>query len=205
MIIGIPKEIKPQEQRVGAVPAMVHDLAAGGHRILIETGAGLGAGITDEAYREAGAEIVADASAVYGGAEMIVKVKEPLPAEYPLIRRGQILFTFFHFAASRELTEAMCASGAHCFAYETLTVDGRRPLLTPMSEIAGRMAVQAGACALEAHRGGRGILLGGVAGVEPAQVLFAVGFAVVTALLAALWPAWLASRLEPVEAMRFQA
>jgi alanine dehydrogenase len=171
MIIGIPKEIKEQENRVGAVPAMVHDLAQGGHRILVEAGAGFAAGILDEHFAEAGAEIAADAAEVYRQAEMIVKVKEPLPEEYPLLRQGQILFTFFHFAASHELTAAMCAGGAHCFAYETLTVGDQRPLLTPMSEIAGRMSVQAGAFFLEAHKGGRGILLGGVPGVAPANVL----------------------------------
>jgi alanine dehydrogenase len=171
MLIGIPKEIKQQENRVGAVPAMVHDLVASGHRVLVEAGAGFAAGILDDHYVHAGAEIAATADEVYRQAELIVKVKEPLPEEYPLLRPGQILFTFFHFAASRDLTEAMCASGAHCFAYETLTVNGQRPLLTPMSEVAGRMSVQAGAFFLEAHKGGRGILLGGVPGVEPANVL----------------------------------
>jgi alanine dehydrogenase len=170
MIIGIPKEIKAQENRVGAVPAMVHDLVEGGNRVLVEAGAGLGAGIRDEQFAHAGAEVLASAAEVYE-ADMIVKVKEPLPEEYGLIRPGQILFTFFHFAASRELTEAMLASGAHCFAYETLTVSGTRPLLKPMSEVAGRMSAQVGAFSLEAHQGGRGILLGGVPGVEPANVL----------------------------------
>jgi len=171
MIIGIPKEIKEQENRVGAVPAMVHDLVEGGHRVLVEAGAGLGAGVLDEQFSHAGAQLVANAAEVYGQAELIVKVKEPLPEEYPLVRAGQILFTFFHFAASRALTEAMLASGAHCFAYETLTVNDKLPLLTPMSEVAGRMSVQAGAFFLESHKGGRGILLGGVPGVEPANVL----------------------------------
>lgn len=171
MIIGVPKEIKEQESRVGAVPAMVHDLVIGGHRMLVQSGAGLGAGILDAQFAHAGAEVVATAQEVYGEAQMIVKVKEPLPGEYPLLRPGQILFTFFHFAASQGLTEAMIASGAHCFAYETLTVDGRRPILTPMSEVAGRMSVQVGAFFLEAHNGGRGILIGGVPGVEPANVL----------------------------------
>jgi len=171
MIIGIPKEIKQQENRVAAVPALVHELVDGGHRVLVETNAGVGAGILDEQFAHAGAEIAGKAAEVYAQAELIVKVKEPLPEEYPLIRRGQILFTFFHFAASRALTQAMCASGAHCFAYETLTLNGDRPLLTPMSEVAGRMSVQVGAFFLEAHKGGRGILLGGVPGVEPANVL----------------------------------
>ena len=171
MIIGVPKEIKEQENRVGAVPAMVHDLVVGGHRVLVQAGAGVAAGILDAQFTHAGAEIVSTAQEVYGEAQMIVKVKEPLPEEYPLLRPGQILFTFFHFAASRGLTEAMIASGTHCFAYETLTVDGRRPILTPMSEVAGRMSVQVGAFFLEAHQGGRGILIGGVPGVEPANVL----------------------------------
>ncbi|MGD8206815.1 MAG: alanine dehydrogenase [Thiohalocapsa sp.] len=171
MIVGVPKEIKEQENRVAAVPAMVHDLVVAGHRVLIESGAGAAAGILDGHLAGAGAEIVADAEQVWGESELIVKVKEPLPEEYPLLRPGQILFTFFHFAASRELTEAMLASGTHCFAYETLTVKGTRPLLTPMSEVAGRMSVQVGAFFLEAHKGGRGILLGGVPGVQPADVL----------------------------------
>jgi alanine dehydrogenase len=171
LIVGIPTEIRPQEHRVGAVPALVHDLTAGGHQVLVQAGAGLGAGLLDEDYREAGARIAADAAAVYGEADLIVKVKEPLSDEIALIRPGQILFAFFHFAASRELTEAMLASGAHCFAYETLTVGGERPLLAPMSEIAGRMAAQVGACHLGAHHGGRGVLLGGVPGVARANVL----------------------------------
>ncbi|MBK8976951.1 MAG: alanine dehydrogenase [Planctomycetes bacterium] len=175
MKIGVPKEIKPQENRIGAVPAMVHGLVAGGHTVLVQQGGGLGAGIPDEAYVKAGARIVSSAAEVYGEADMIVKVKEPLATEYPLIRPGQILFTYFHFAASRELTEAMVASGAHCFAYETLDVDGKLPLLTPMSEVAGRMSIQVGAASLEAHHGGRGMLLGGVPGVEPATVLILGG------------------------------
>ena len=171
MIVGIPAEIKPQEHRVGAVPALVHDLTGSGHQVLVQAGAGLGAGLADAAYRDAGARLVADAAAVYAEADLIVKVKEPLPDEIALIRPGQTLFTFFHFAATHELTEAMLASGAHCFAYETLTVAGERPLLAPMSEIAGRMAAQVGACYLAAHTGGRGVLLGGVPGVAPANVL----------------------------------
>ena len=171
MIVGVPTEIKPQEHRVGAVPALVHDLTASGHQVLVQAGAGLGAGLADDAYREAGARIADDAEAVYAAADLIVKVKEPLPEEIALIRPGQILFTFFHFAASRALTEAMLGSGAHCFAYETLTIAGERPLLAPMSEIAGRMAAQVGAYYLAAHHGGRGVLMGGVPGVAPANVL----------------------------------
>ncbi|MCC7397149.1 MAG: alanine dehydrogenase [Planctomycetes bacterium] len=171
MIIGVPKEIKPQENRVGAVPAMVMDLVAAGHKVLVQETAGHGAGISDDAYKAVGAKMVKTAGEVYGGADMIVKVKEPLPTEYPLIKKGQLLFTYFHFAASRELTDAMLASGANCFAYETLVYRNSLPLLTPMSEVAGRMAVQVGAVCLEKHMGGRGILLGGVPGVEPATVV----------------------------------
>jgi alanine dehydrogenase len=175
MIIGVPKEIKAQENRVGAVPAMVMELVAAGHTVLVERGAGLGAGITDAQYEKVGARMLATASEVYGGAEMIVKVKEPLPAEYPLIKKGHLLFTYFHFAANRELTDAMLKSGANCFAYETLQVGRTLPLLTPMSEVAGRMAVQVGAVCLEKHMGGRGILLGGIPGTEPATVLILGG------------------------------
>jgi len=168
MIIGIPKEIKPQENRIGAVPAMVHDLVEAGHEVLIEASGGLGAGITDDDFTAVGGKIAASAAEVYGDAEMIIKVKEPLPVEHALIRPGQILFTYFHFAASRELTQSMLDSGAMCFAYETLTEDGHSlPLLTPMSEVAGRMAIQVGAEYLEGHNGARGILLGGVPGVAP--------------------------------------
>ena len=175
MIIGVPKEIKAQENRVGAVPAMVLDLVGAGHKVLVQKGAGLGAGVSDEAYVKVGAVMVATAQEVYGQAEMIVKVKEPLPAEYPLIKKGQLLFTYFHFAAARELTDAMLKSGANCFAYETLVHRNSLPLLTPMSEVAGRMSVQVGAVCLEKHYGGRGILLGGVPGVEPATVVILGG------------------------------
>ena len=175
MIIGVPKEIKAQENRVGAVPAMVLDLVGAGHTVLVQNGAGLGAGVTDEAYVKVGAKMVASAAEVYGQADLIVKVKEPLPAEYPLIKKGQLLFTYFHFAAARELTEAMLKSGANCFAYETLIHKGSLPLLTPMSEVAGRMSVQVGAVCLEKHFGGRGILLGGIPGVEPATVVILGG------------------------------
>ncbi len=175
MIIGVPKEIKPQEHRVGAVPAMVHELVDAGHSVLVQTSAGVGAGLLDSAFEAAGARIVDSASDVYGQAEMIIKVKEPLPEEYDLIRKGQLLFTYFHFAASRSLTEAMIQSGAHCYAYETLEIGDSLPLLTPMSEVAGRMAIQVGAACLERHNGGRGMLLGGVPGVEPATVLILGG------------------------------
>ncbi|MCR9248525.1 MAG: alanine dehydrogenase [bacterium] len=175
MIIGVPKEIKPQENRIGAVPAMVLELVDAGHKVLVEKDGGLGAGIPDEAFTAVGATIAPDAATVYGESEMIVKVKEPLAAEYPLIRPNQIVFTYFHFAASQELTVAMMQSGAHCFAYETLIHNDSLPLLTPMSEVAGRMAVQVGAVCLEKHMGSRGILLGGIPGVEPANVVILGG------------------------------
>lgn len=171
MIIGIPRETKEGEYRVSAVPAVVEPLVGAGHRVLVETSAGRGCGIADADYTRAGAEIFPAASDIYAAADMIVKVKEPLPEEYPLIRAGQIVFTFFHFAASRELTEAMLRSGAVCIAYETIEEDGGRlPILTPMSEVAGRMAVHEGAKYLERPMQGRGILLGGVPGVAPANV-----------------------------------
>lgn len=171
MIIGVPKEIKPQENRIGAVPAMVLELVEAGHTVLVEQSGGIGAGVTDQEYAAVGAKMIATAADVYSQADMIVKVKEPLPAEYALIKKDQILFTYFHFAADRGLTEAMVKSGAHCFAYETLIHRGSLPLLTPMSEVAGRMAVQVGAVCLEKHMGGRGILVGGIPGVEPAKVV----------------------------------
>jgi alanine dehydrogenase len=171
MIIGVPKEIKTDEGRVAATPAGVDQLTRAGHSVLVEASAGVKSGLTDEAYVAAGAKIVGTAAEVFAKAEMIVKVKEPLPPEWPLIRKGQIVFTYFHFAASRALTDAMRKSGAACVAYETLEERGRLPLLTPMSEVAGRMAVQEGAKYLEAPFGGVGILLGGVPGVEPARVV----------------------------------
>jgi alanine dehydrogenase len=176
MIIGVPKEIKEQENRIGAVPATVHDLVVAGHKVLVQKGGGLGAGIPDQGYAEAGAELVDKAETIWSRAEMIMKVKEPLPAEYPLIKKDQLLFTYFHFAADRKLTDACLKGGAHCFAYETLTDHrGQLPLLTPMSEVAGRMAIQVGAHYLERHSGGRGVLLGGVPGVEPGTVLILGG------------------------------
>ena len=176
MIIGVPREVKADENRVGLVPAGVEGLAIAGHTVLVETDAGGGIGIGDEVYREAGATIVSSAEEVYARAEMIVKVKEPLSAEYPLLRSGQILFTYFHFAASASLMKACMESGAVCIAYETVELADRSlPLLAPMSEVAGRMAVQEGAKYLERAMGGRGILLGGVPGVEPAKVVIIGG------------------------------
>ncbi|MEM7474880.1 MAG: alanine dehydrogenase [Planctomycetota bacterium] len=171
MIIGVPGEVKQDEYRIAMLPVGVEELTRRGHRVLIQAGAGLGSGLADHAYLQAGAELVASIEDVYREAELIVKVKEPQPEEYPLIRPGQTLFTYFHFAASRELTETMIQSGAHCIAYETLEDDeGRLSLLTPMSEVAGRMSVQEGAKYLERPQQGRGILLGGVPGVAPAHI-----------------------------------
>ena len=172
MQIGVLKEIKTEENRVGMTPSGVEILARAGHRVMIEQGAGLGSGYTDDQYRAAGAEIAATPAAIYAQAELVLHVKEPQTQEYGLIRPGQILFTYFHFAASESLTRAMLASGAVCIAYETVTDrQGTLPLLTPMSEVAGRMAAQEAARCLERTQGGRGVLLGGVPGVEPAVVL----------------------------------
>ena len=176
MIIGVPKEIKIQEYRVGLTPEGVDTLVRQGHQIYIETKAGVGSGFADDTYIKAGAKIIPTAQEVYAIAEMIIKVKEPLAAEYPLIKAGQILFTYFHFAASKELTEAMMKSLAVCIAYETVELaDGSLPLLVPMSEVAGRMAVNVGAYSLGKPFGGKGKLLGGVPGVKPAEVLIIGG------------------------------
>ena len=172
MIVGILKEIKAAENRVSMTPAGVEVMLENGHDVLVETEAGMGSGFDDGAYREAGAEIVATPEEIYRRAGMVMHVKEPQPSEYPLIRAGQIFFTYFHFASSEQLTRAMIASGAVCIAYETIVgADGSLPLLTPMSEVAGRMAAQEAAKYAERTQGGRGILLGGVPGVQPANVL----------------------------------
>ncbi len=172
MIVGLPKEIKNNEKRVGLVPGTVAELVRNGHTVLVQDTAGIGSGFSNDDYIKAGGQIVATAADVYGGADMIVKVKEPIEPEYPLIRENQVLFTYFHFAASQELTEAMMQRKAVCIAYETVMKnDGSLPLLIPMSEVAGRMAPQEGAKYLEHPMGGRGILLGGVPGTQPARVL----------------------------------
>lgn len=171
MLIGVPREIKRDEYRVAMLPVGVEELTRAGHKVLIEAGAGIGSGIPDAEYAAEGAEIVGSAKQIYARADLIVKVKEPLHEEFALIRTGQTLFTYFHFAASRELTEAMLTSGANCLAYETLRdAQGRLPLLTPMSEVAGRMSIQEGAKYLERPQMGRGILLAGVPGVAPAHI-----------------------------------
>ncbi len=176
MIIGVPREIKPDEYRVAMLPFGVEELTRRGHRVLIQTGAGIGSGLADDEYRDCGATIVEAATDLFAEADLVVKVKEPLPAEWPLLRPGQSLFTFFHFAASETLTRAVLDTGATAVAYETLR--GKRgdlPLLTPMSEVAGRMSIQEGAKYLERPQEGRGILLSGVPGVPPANILILGG------------------------------
>jgi len=171
MIVGVPREIKADEHRVALLPVGVEQLVARGHQVVVEAEAGVGSGYDNEAYRAAGAAIVETPAEVYGQADMIVKVKEPLAAEYPLIRKDQIVFTYFHFAASETMTRAILESGCVAIAYETVELPDRElPLLTPMSEVAGRMAIQEGAKFLEYRMGGSGILLGGVPGVYPAYV-----------------------------------
>jgi len=171
MIIGVPKEVKRDEYRVALLPVGADELTRAGHRVLVERGAGLGSGLPDQSYADHGAELVNTAAEVFARADMIVKVKEPQSQEISLLRKGQIVFTYFHFAADRALTEGVLASGATAVAYETLRDDqGRLPLLTPMSEVAGRMSIQEGAKYLERPQMGRGILLGGVPGVAPAHI-----------------------------------
>jgi alanine dehydrogenase len=176
MKIGVPKEIKTNENRVALVPAGAEAFVAAGHTVMIEKGAGEGSGFPDEAYTSVGATIGPDADAVWREAEMIMKVKEPIAKEWPHMRRNQVIFTYFHFAADEKLTRAHIDSGAVCIAYETVELPSRElPLLTPMSEVAGRMAVQEGAKYLEKLYGGRGVLLGGVPGVPPAKVVILGG------------------------------
>jgi alanine dehydrogenase len=169
--VGVVREIKVHENRVSLTPAGADRLAGAGHEVFVQAGAGEGSRLSDVDYEQAGARILPDPSSVFARADLILKVKEPLSEEWPRLRRGQTLFTYLHLAADRKLTEALIATGAHCFAYETLEAGGSLPLLTPMSEVAGRMAIQAGAQWLERSRGGSGILLGGVPGVDRAQVL----------------------------------
>ena len=171
MIIGVPKEIKQQENRVSLLPSAAYQLARRGHRVIVERGAGVGSGYPDSDYEQAGASLVGEHAAVFAEADLIIKVKEPLPEEYPLLRKGQILFTYLHLAASRPLTDALAASGAVCIAYETVEINHRLPLLEPMSEIAGRMSIIMGGYFLAKHQGGAGVLLGGVPGVLPGKVV----------------------------------
>jgi len=176
MIIGVPKEVKNNENRVSLTPAGAVELTKNGHKVYIQQSAGKGSGFDDEDYIRAGAEILPTIEEIYNVAEMIIKVKEPISQEYHLIKKGQLIYTYFHFASSLELTNAMIASEAVCIAYETVELnDGSLPLLIPMSEVAGRMSIQEGAKYLEKTYGGRGVLLGGVAGVPPAKVLILGG------------------------------
>ena len=171
MIVGVPKEIKVHESRVAITPEGVSEFIAAGHSVIIEDGAGVGSSLTNEDFIAAGATIVADADAVWSAAELVLKVKEPIAVEYPKMRRGQTLFTYLHLAASLPCTDALVKSGTTAIAYETVEVNGSLPLLAPMSEVAGRLATQVGATALQKPHGGRGVLLGGVPGVAPGRVV----------------------------------
>jgi alanine dehydrogenase len=176
IVIGVPREQKSDEYRVAMIPVGVEELTRAGHTVLIQSGAGLGSGISDDQYAEQGAELVSRAEDIWKRSDLVVKVKEPLPSEWPLLRAGQSVFTYFHFAADRALTDAVLKSGITAIAYETIRIpNGTLPLLTPMSEVAGRMSIQQGAKYLERPQEGRGILLGGVAGVLPANVLILGG------------------------------
>jgi len=171
MLVGVPKEIKNQESRVGLTPASVKELVLRGHQVLVQKNAGAAIGLSDAMYEGAGASIVETAGEIFARAEMIVKVKEPQPEECAMLRKGQILYTYLHLAPDPEQTRALVASGAVCIAYETITgPNGGLPLLAPMSEVAGRMSIQAGAAHLEKSKGGMGLLLGGVPGVAPGHV-----------------------------------
>ena len=171
MLVGVPKEIKVLEARVALTPEGVSEFIRAGHKVVVEKGAGLGSAITDEQYLAAGATIEADVEKIWRDADMILKVKEPIEAEYPRLRAGQILFTYLHLAASKACTDALLASGTTAIAYETVELNGALPLLAPMSEVAGRLATQVGATALQKPHGGRGVLLGGVPGVAPGKVV----------------------------------
>ncbi len=172
MIVGVPSEVKSDEYRVSMLPAGVERLVRDGHDVLVEKGAGVGSGYEDEMYLDAGAKMIGTHAEVFAKSDMIVKVKEPIASEYELMKKGQVIFTYFHFAADRALTDACIERGVTAVAYETLVDrNGRLPLLTPMSEVAGKMSVQEGAKYLEKPMGGRGVLLGGIPGVEPAKVL----------------------------------
>ena len=191
MIVGIPKEVKDNEFRVAATPEGVRELVDAGHTVLVEEGAGLGSGLREDRYKRAGAQFVSSAADVWRGANMILKVKEPQPSEYGLMQQGQVLFTYLHLAANRELTDELITRGVEAVAYETVQLaDGRLPLLAPMSEIAGRMAPHVVAHLLEKEYGGRGVLMGGVSGVRPARIL------VLGAGMAGANAAWIAAGME---------
>ena len=171
MLVGVPKEIKVHESRVALTPEGAAELVRAGHSVVIEKGAGLGSALTDADYIAAGASIEEDVEKIWATSEMILKVKEPIEVEYPRLRKNQILFTYLHLAASKACTDALLASGTTAIAYETVEINGTLPLLAPMSEVAGRLAAQVGASALQKPNGGRGVLMGGVPGVSPAKVL----------------------------------
>ncbi|MGH8048333.1 MAG: alanine dehydrogenase [Chthoniobacterales bacterium] len=171
MVIGVPKEIKEQENRVALLPSAAYQLVKRGHSVVVENSAGVGSGFSDEEYKAAGAKLVPEHAQVFAEADLIVKVKEPLTSEYTLLRKGQLLFTYLHLAANKPLTEALMKTGATCIAYETIEVNRRLPLLEPMSEIAGRMSIIVGGYFLAKHQGGKGVLLGGVPGVLPGKVV----------------------------------
>ena len=191
MRVGVPTEVKDNEYRVAITPAGVRELAASGHDVLVQRGAGLGSSIADDEFERAGATLVSEAESVFAEADMVLKVKEPVPQEYGMLRDGLLLFTFLHLAASEQLTRALIDSGTTAVAYETVEVpDGSLPLLAPMSEVAGRMAPQVGAAFLERERGGRGLLMGGVSGVRPARVV------IIGAGMAGLNAAWIAQGME---------
>jgi alanine dehydrogenase len=191
VIVGVPREIKDNEYRVAVTPAGVRELSLAGHEVLVEEGAGTGSAIPDEAYVKYGAQLVPDARSLFDASDLVLKVKEPQPGEYELLREGQTLFTYLHLAASKELTEALVERKVAAVAYETVQLpDGRLPLLAPMSEVAGRMAPQIGAHYLQRENGGRGVLLGGVSGVHPARVV------VLGAGMAGSNAAWIAAGME---------
>ena len=175
MIVGIPKEVKNNEFRVAATPSGVHKFTRAGHVVICETGAGLGSGISDSDYESVGAKIVNSADEVWATADLILKVKEPMAVEYPRMRKGQVLFTYLHLAASKVCTDAIVKSGITAIAYETVELNGGLPLLAPMSEVAGRMSIQVGATTLQKSAGGNGVLLGGVPGVRPGKVVILGG------------------------------
>ena len=191
MKVGVPTEVKDNEYRVAITPAGVRELTALGHAVLVQRGAGLGSSISDEEFERAGGSIVPDAESAFGEADMVLKVKEPIPSEYGMLRPGLVLFTFLHLAAIEDLTRALMAAGTTAIAYETVELpDGSLPLLAPMSEVAGRMAPQVGANFLERERGGRGVLMGGVSGVRPARVV------IIGAGMAGMNAAWIAQGME---------
>ena len=201
MIVGLPKEIKNNENRVALVPDGVYEIIRMGHQVIVEAGAGLGSGIMDEDYVKSGARILTDKKALFDEADIIVKVKEPIPSEYDCFHEGQTLFTYLHLAADKEQAEFLRAKKITAFAYETIqTEDGDLPLLSPMSEVAGRMSIQIGAALLQKNNGGKGILMGGVPGVAPAEVVIIGGGSV--GLNAAKMASWMGARVTVLDISR---